>query len=90
MKKNHDRSPDKKGFSVALPKSLVERLSKIAESEHRSRNGQIELFLERAVKEWAALSEVKKGGLTQSASLDTTPDQPSERKKSATGQSRKS
>jgi hypothetical protein len=54
MKRNHDRSPDKKGFSVALPKHLLELLEKIAAKEHRSRNGQIEMFLEEAVNNWEA------------------------------------
>lgn len=48
--KNHDRSPEKKGFSVALPKTLIAEVEAIAKSEHRSRNGQIERFLEQSVK----------------------------------------
>ncbi len=51
-KKNHDRSPDKQGFSIALPRTLVSAIEQIAEEEQRSRNGQIEYFLARAVKDW--------------------------------------
>lgn len=53
-KKNHDRSPDKKGFSVALPRDLLAKIEEIAKEEHRSRNGQIEYFLDRSVKKWKA------------------------------------
>lgn len=54
MKKirNHDRSPDKQGFSVALPKVLLQQIEDIAKQESRSRNGQIEYFLGQAVEEW--------------------------------------
>lgn len=51
-KKSHDRAPDKIGFSVALPKSLVAQIEVIAEDQHRSRNGQIEHFLAEAVAKW--------------------------------------
>jgi hypothetical protein len=54
MKKNHDRSPDKKGFSVALPKQLLSDIEQIAKEEHRSRNGQIEHFLAESVDRWQA------------------------------------
>ena len=47
--KSHDRSPEKQGFSVALPKKLVADIQKIAKSETRSRNRQIEKFLEDSV-----------------------------------------
>lgn len=50
--KNHDRHPDKKGFSVALPKSLLSEIESIANQEHRSRNGQIEHFLAESVDRW--------------------------------------
>jgi hypothetical protein len=52
MKKNHDRAPDKKGFSVALPKQLLSDIEQIAKEEHRSRNGQIEHFLAESVQRW--------------------------------------
>lgn len=51
-KKNHDRAPDKIGFSVALPKSLVAEIEIVAKAEHRSRNGQIEHFLAESVAKW--------------------------------------
>jgi hypothetical protein len=51
--KNHDRSPDKMGFSVALPRDLVAKIQSIAKSETRSRNAQIQRFLELAVREWS-------------------------------------
>lgn len=47
--KSHERSPDKQGFSIALPKRLVARIQDIAKKETRSRNGQIEKFLEDSV-----------------------------------------
>lgn len=47
--KSHDRAPDKKGFSVALPKKLLADIEAIAAEQHRSRNGQIEHFLQDAV-----------------------------------------
>lgn len=50
--KNHDRSPDKKGFSVALPRDILADVERIARQEHRSRNGQIEHFLAESVKRW--------------------------------------
>jgi len=49
-KKSHERAPGKKGFSVALPEKLVAEIQAIANSETRSRNGQIEKFLEDCVK----------------------------------------
>ena len=52
-KKSHDRSPDKRNFSIALPIALIEKLQGIAADEARSRNRQIERFLESAVKQWA-------------------------------------
>ena len=51
-KRSHDRAPDKLGFSVALPKRLVAEIESIAQSQHRTRNKQIEHFLDGAVKEW--------------------------------------
>lgn len=57
MKRNHERSPDKRAFSVALPKALIEELGRIAKKEHRSRNGQIELFLKEAVEDWLESNE---------------------------------
>lgn len=53
-KKSHDRSPDKKGFSIALPKKLVAEIQAIADDETRSRNGQIELFLKDCVRRYKA------------------------------------
>ena len=35
---------------LRLPMKLVEKLDKVAEKEHRDRRAQIEIFLERAVK----------------------------------------
>lgn len=51
-KKSHARSPDKQGFSVALPITLVRAIEDIARRESRSRNGQIEYFLHQAVLAW--------------------------------------
>lgn len=50
--RNHDRAPDKKGFSVALPKNLLRAIERIAEAEHRSRNRQIEKFLQAEVDQY--------------------------------------
>lgn len=50
--KNHSRAPGKKGFSIALPVVLIDQLQRIAEKETRSRNGQIERFLEQQVEEY--------------------------------------
>ena len=44
---------------MALPKTLLEQLERIAEREHRSRNGQIEMFLEDAVNQWEAKQNVE-------------------------------
>lgn len=53
-KKSHDRSPDKIGFSVALPKQLLAQIQEIADTEHRTRNRQIEHFLYQSVARWNA------------------------------------
>ena len=50
--KNHARSPDKKGFSIALPIVLIDQIQAIAEKEARSRNGQIQKFLDESIKRW--------------------------------------
>lgn len=50
--RNHDRAPDKKNFSIALPKTMIDDLQKIADKETRSRNRQIEHFLSQAVERW--------------------------------------
>jgi hypothetical protein len=55
--KSHDRSPDKKNFSIALPIALIDQLQRIAEAEHRSRNRQIEKFLEESAQRWSADSK---------------------------------
>ena len=52
-KKNHARSPDKQGFSVALPKDLLAKIESLAAAETRSRNGQIQHLLEQALKTYA-------------------------------------
>lgn len=80
-KKNHARAPDKTGFSVALPNSLLWQVEQIAESEHRSRNGQIEHFLADSVARWkrehpqteahVAEEQTPYGTQTQSQSLST-------------------
>lgn len=57
--KNHDRSPEKKGFSIALPKKLVAEIQKIADAETRSRNGQIEKFLEESVQRYKSKSRLE-------------------------------
>lgn len=51
-KKSHDRSPDKKGFSIALPIALIADLERISKAETRSRNGQIERLLQESVRLW--------------------------------------
>ena len=58
-KKSHERSPDKTGFSVALPKKLVAEIKQIAKDETRSRNGQIERFLEECVMRYKAGSRLE-------------------------------
>lgn len=50
--KSHARAADKVGFSIALPKGLADTIQRIADEEHRSRNGQIEHFLTLSVAEW--------------------------------------
>jgi len=50
--RSHDRSPEKVGFSVALPRVLCGEIEKIAAKETRTRNGQIEHFLAEAVARW--------------------------------------
>jgi metal-responsive CopG/Arc/MetJ family transcriptional regulator len=62
--KSHDRSPDKKSFSVALPKQMITELEKISKKEHRSRNGQIERFLERSIVAWREQSKSEPADLT--------------------------
>jgi hypothetical protein len=59
-KRSHDRSPDKIGFSIALPRKLVDELKAIAIEETRTRNGQIEHFLAAAVAEWKEREAKKK------------------------------
>jgi hypothetical protein len=49
-KKSHSRAPDKRNFSVALPVALIEQIEAIAKDETRSRNRQIEHFLQESVK----------------------------------------
>ena len=51
-KKNHDRAVDKKNFSIALPLTLIAQLQSIANLETRSRNKQIQHFLELSVQRW--------------------------------------
>ena len=51
-KKNHDRSVDKIGFSVALPKSLAAQIQAIAQGDFRTRNAQIEMFLTESVERY--------------------------------------
>jgi hypothetical protein len=53
-KKSHDRAPDKRNFSVALPIELIEKLEAIAGAETRSRNKQIEHFLQQSVSHYKA------------------------------------
>ena len=53
-KRSHERSTDKKGFSIALPITLINDLQAIANLETRTRNGQIEHFLTEQVKLWKA------------------------------------
>ena len=55
--KNHARAPDKVGFSVALPKKLLGDIQTIADSEHRTRNKQIEHFLHESVMRWKAAQQ---------------------------------
>lgn len=58
--RSHDRAPDKKGFSIALPKQLLAEIQHIATSETRSRNGQIEKFLDDCVKQYKAMKSAEK------------------------------
>jgi hypothetical protein len=63
--RNHERAPDKKGFSIVLRKTLLKEIEEIALRESRTRNGQIEFFLLRAVEWWRgqhALAGVSMGG----------------------------
>lgn len=77
--RNHDRSPDKKNFSIALPKGLITDLQMIADQETRSRNGQIEHFLRDAVTDWKkenSLSVLKVAGGLGNESSRSTPAKP--------------
>ena len=67
--KNHARATDKKGFSIALPVTLIAEIQKIASGERRSRNNQIELLLEEAVRIWNA--ERRNAENAQSKRLDS-------------------
>jgi hypothetical protein len=49
-KRNHSRAADKGTYSVALPKTLAAKIQAIADEERRSRNGQIEHFLQLAIR----------------------------------------
>lgn len=74
-KKSHDRSPDKKGFSIALPIALIADLERISKAETRSRNGQIESFLQDSVRLWRELmaeKAIKKSSV--SSTLKSVPD----------------
>lgn len=79
--KNHERSPDKKGFSIALPIHLIDQIQVIADGETRSRNKQIEHFLDNAVKQWNAKNtknisdENESTGNADLKSPSTTPPQ---------------
>jgi hypothetical protein len=53
-KRPTQRDPQKVAFSVALPRVLVADLERIADDEHRTRNGQIVHFLAAAVARHAA------------------------------------
>lgn len=50
--KSHDRSPEKQGFSIALPKHMIEELKNISKEEDRSRNSQIERLLREGIDAW--------------------------------------
>lgn len=52
--RNHSRSKDKRNFSIALPKTMIADLERIAAKETRSRNGQIEHFLAESVAAYKA------------------------------------
>jgi hypothetical protein len=52
--KNHARALDKRNFSVALPIKLIDAIERIANAENRSRNRQIETFLQQQVGQYHA------------------------------------
>jgi hypothetical protein len=52
--KSHARALDKRNFSVALPIKLIDAIEQIANAENRSRNRQIETFLQEQVRQYHA------------------------------------
>jgi len=53
MKKNSTgRAPGVIQTSIAIPEKTLKKLGQIAHKETRSRNMQIQLFLEKGIKEW--------------------------------------
>jgi hypothetical protein len=53
-KKTPVRDPSKKNFSIAIPKTLVAKVQKLADLEHRNRNSQIEHLLTIMVSQYEA------------------------------------
>lgn len=53
-KKAPVRDPLKKNFSIAIPKTLVAKVQKLADLEHRNRNSQIEHLLAVMVSQYEA------------------------------------
>lgn len=73
-KRPTQRDPNKVAFSVALPKVLVWQIEEIAQTEHRSRNGQIEHFLAEAVAQWKREHPQDHGHVAEDqAPYDATP-----------------
>lgn len=56
-KRPTQRDPQKVAFSVALPRVLVADIERIAEVDHRTRNGQIVHFLAEAVARYEAAKQ---------------------------------
>ena len=71
-KKSHDRDPNKRNFSVALPITLIEDLQRIADKETRSRNMQIQHFLEIAVNEYKSASRSKLSMVAEDAGNESS------------------
>lgn len=50
--KNHSRAPNMVQTTIALPKTVLARIGEIAETETRSRNLQIQHFLQLGIREY--------------------------------------
>lgn len=59
MHPNTSMKDDITQTSVKIPTHLLERIQRIADREHRSRNAQIVFFLDQITSQWDATTESK-------------------------------